>query len=135
MPSREDITRPIVDRLLIANGIGGLERRIETVSSDFSRAYLKQTDAVWIISYGVAALDIAAGELVELPVDVTATLGPVGMTTRADDRPPAIVAEFMKATRVAGRAAAPRHRARPSNNRRVMPSGSIFPLPQRRPPR
>ena len=101
MPHREDITRPIVDRLLIAHRIGGLERRIETVSSDFSRAYLKQTDATWIISYGVAALDIAAGELVELPVDVTATLGPVGMTTRADDRPPAIVAELMKATRVA----------------------------------
>ena len=34
-------------------------------------------------------------------MDVTATLGPVGMTTRADDRPPAIVAELMKATRVA----------------------------------
>ena len=106
MPSREDITRPIVDRLLIANGIGGLERRIETVSSDFSRAYLKQSDAVWIISYGVAALDIAAGDLVELPVDVSATLGPVGMTTRADDRPTPIVAQFMKVTRQRGRAAA-----------------------------
>ena len=75
MPSREDITRPIVDRLLIAHRIAGLERRIETVSSDFSRAYLKQTDAIWIISYGVAALDIAAGDLVELTVDVSATLG------------------------------------------------------------
>jgi LysR family pca operon transcriptional activator len=99
MPSREDITRPIVDRLLIANGIGGLERRIETVSSDFSRAYLKQTDAVWIISYGVAALDIAAGDLVELPIEVSATLGPVGMTTRADERPTPIAGQFMKATR------------------------------------
>ena len=103
MPSREDITRPIADRLLIANGISGLERRIETVSGDFSRAYLQQTDAVWIISYGVAALDIAAGELAELEVDVTATLGPVGMTTRADDRPPPIVAEFMRVTRAAAR--------------------------------
>lgn len=99
MPSREDITRPIVDRLLIANGIAGIERRIETVSSDFSRAYLRQSEAVWIISYGVAALDIAAGDLVELPIDVAATLGPVGMTTRADDRPTPIVAEFMKMTR------------------------------------
>ena len=43
MPSREDITRPIADRLLIANGISGLERRIETVSGDFSRAY-SETD-------------------------------------------------------------------------------------------
>jgi LysR family transcriptional regulator, pca operon transcriptional activator len=99
MPSREDITRPIVDRLLLASGIGAIERRIETVSSDFSRAYLKRTDAVWIISYGVAALDIAAGDLVELPLDVSATLGPVGMTTRADDRPAPIVDQFMKVTR------------------------------------
>jgi len=104
MPSREDITRPIADRLLIANGIAGLERRIETVSGDFSRAYLKQTDAIWIISYGVAALDIAAGDLVELEIDVTATLGPVGMTTRADDRPSPIVAEFMRVTRATAQA-------------------------------
>ncbi len=99
MPSREDITRPIVDRLLIANGIAGLERRIDTVSSDFSRAYLQQTDAVWIISHGVVALDLAAGDLVELPIDVSATLGPVGMTTRADDRPPPVIAQFMRITR------------------------------------
>jgi len=99
MPSREDITRPIADRLLIANGIGALERRIETVSSDFSRAYLKQTDAVWMISFGVAALDLAAGDLVELPIDVSATLGPVGMTTRADDRPTPVVHELMRVTR------------------------------------
>jgi LysR family pca operon transcriptional activator len=101
MPSREDITRPIADRLLIAHGISGLGRRIETVSSDFSRAYLKRSDAIWIISYGVAALDIAAGDLVELEIDVTATLGPVGMTTRADEHPPSIVAEFMRVTRTA----------------------------------
>lgn len=101
MPSREDITRPIVDRLLIANGIGSIDRRIDTVSGDFSRVYLKRSEAVWIISYGVAALDIAAGELVELPVDVSATLGPVGMTTRADDRPSPIVEEFMRVTRAA----------------------------------
>ena len=100
LPSREDITRPIADRLLIANRIGAVERRIETVSSDFSRAYLKQTDAVWIMSFGVAALDMAAGDLAELPIDVSATLGPVGMTIRADDRPTPIVTQFMKVTRV-----------------------------------
>jgi LysR family pca operon transcriptional activator len=99
MPTREDITRPTVDRLLIVNGVGALERRVETVSSDFSRAFLKQTDAVWIISYGVAALDIAAGDLVELPADVADTTGPVGMTTRADERPSPAVTVFMKVVR------------------------------------
>jgi LysR family transcriptional regulator, pca operon transcriptional activator len=101
MPSREDITGPITDQLSIANGIGGIERRIETVSSDFSRAFLKASDAVWIISYGVVALELAAGDLVELPIDVSAALEPVGMTTRADDRPLPIVMQFMKVTRTA----------------------------------
>jgi LysR family pca operon transcriptional activator len=101
MPGKEDITRPTVDRLLIANGIGTLERRIETVSSDFSRAFLQHSDAVWVISYGVAALDLGAGSLVELPADVSDTMGPVGMTTRADEQPSPIVSQFMKATRVA----------------------------------
>jgi LysR family transcriptional regulator, pca operon transcriptional activator len=101
MPTKEDITRPAVDRLLIANGVGALERRVETVSSDFSRAFLKQTDAVWIISYGVAALDIVAGDLVELPADVADTTGPVGMTTRADERPSPAVTAFMGVVRAA----------------------------------
>ena len=99
MPSKEDITRPTVDRLLIANGIGTIERRVETVSSDFSRSFLRRSDAVWIISFGVAALDLAAGNLVELGADVSDTSGPVGMTTRADERPSPIVDQFMKATR------------------------------------
>lgn len=99
MPAREDITRATADRLLIANGVGALERRVETVSSDFSRAFLKQTDAVWLISYGVAALDLAAGDLVELPADMSDTKGPVGMTTRADERPSPAVASFVTVTR------------------------------------
>ena len=69
------------------------------MSSDFSRAFLKQTDAVWIISYGVAAPDLAAGDLVELPADMSDTMGAVGMTTRADERPSPIVTLFMKVTR------------------------------------
>ncbi|MFO1072863.1 MAG: pca operon transcription factor PcaQ [Geminicoccaceae bacterium] len=101
MPTREDITRPLVDRLLVANGVGAIERRVETVSSDFSRAFLQRTDAVWIISFGVVALEIAAGDLIELAADITATTGPVGMTTRADARPSLITTCFMAAARMA----------------------------------
>ena len=104
MPTREDITRGTVDRLLIAHGVGALERRVETVSSDFSRAFLKQTDAVWIISYGVAELDLAAGDLVELPADTSDTKGPVGMTTRADERPSPAVVSFMGIVRAVAEA-------------------------------
>ena len=104
LPNREDITRGTADRLLIANGVGALERRVETVSSDFSRAFLKQTDAVWIISYGVAALDLASGDLVELPADMSDTKGPVGMTTRADERPSPAIVSFMAVVRAVAEA-------------------------------
>jgi LysR family pca operon transcriptional activator len=45
---------------------------------------VQQTDAVWIISNGVIAIDVAQGKLEEIPLDVKETLGPVGLTTRAD---------------------------------------------------
>lgn len=99
MPTTEDITRPIVERFLIAGGVGAVPQRIETVSSDFARVFLERSDAVWIISYGVVALEIAAGALVELPADMIGTIGPVGMTRRADDRPSPILSAFMQATR------------------------------------
>jgi LysR family pca operon transcriptional activator len=107
MPTREDITRPMVDRFLIANGIGALAQRVETVSSDFSRAYLARADAVWIISYGVAAVDLAAGTLAELPADMGNTVGPVGITVRADDRSTPVVSLLMRSIREVAAAMAP----------------------------
>lgn len=99
LPTVEDIIRPLVDRLLLAHGVGPLADRIETVSAAFGRNYLLKCDAVWIISRGVAALDIDAGRLRELPVDTTGTAGPVGFTTRADDVPSPLVRRFMRTTR------------------------------------
>lgn len=99
LPTPEDIIRPSVDRFLIAHGIGAVDRHIETVSSDFSRNFLSTRDAVWIISLGVVALDLAAGALVELPFDLKDTAGPVGMSTRADESAPPVTLAFMAATR------------------------------------
>jgi LysR family pca operon transcriptional activator len=101
LPTKEDIIRPTVERLLLANGIGALERRIETVSGDFGRMFLKQSDAVWFISHGVVALDLAAGQLVELPADMSDTKGPVGMTIRAGERPSPATIALMQAIRAA----------------------------------
>jgi LysR family pca operon transcriptional activator len=84
MPSEGSIIRPSVDRLLLANGIGGVPDRIETVSMPFGRGYVRASDAVWIISRGVVAEDIADGYLSELAIDTTMTNGPVGLTMRAD---------------------------------------------------
>lgn len=101
LPTPEDIIRPTVDRFLIAHGVGAVERRIETVSGDFGRNFVASRDAVWIISLGVVALDLAAGALMELPFDLDETAGPVGMTTRADESAPGITLAFMNATRIA----------------------------------
>lgn len=84
MPPPASIIRPYVDRLLLANGVHALPRQIETVSDTFARAFLRTNDAVWIISAGVIANDLADGTLVALPVDTAETQGPVGLTMRAD---------------------------------------------------
>ncbi len=84
MPTRGSIIRPFAERFLIAHGIAELPTEIETVSDSFGRALVRQSDAVWIISEGVVASDLEAGDFVLLPIDTSETRGSVGLTTRAD---------------------------------------------------
>ncbi len=84
MPSRGSIIRPTVEQFLIANGVASLPTQIETVSDAFGRAFVKSSDAVWIISAGVVAAEIADGSLAALPIDTAETRGPVGLTMRVD---------------------------------------------------
>jgi len=74
---------PLVERLLISRGIAPPPRRIQTVSGAFGRVHTRQSDAVWFISAGVVAREIADGRLVRLPLDTELTKGPVGLMTRA----------------------------------------------------
>ena len=76
---------PSVERLLTAHGVAGLRDDIETVSNAFGRRYTLNTDAVWIISEGVVADDVAEGHMATLPVDTSETTGPVGLTTRSGE--------------------------------------------------
>lgn len=98
-PDEDAIIRPDVDRFLIAHGIGVIPNRIETVSNAFGRIYVRESDAIWIISNGVVARDIADGTLAELDVDTTDTMGPVGLTTRADTPPGLATQMLMHAVR------------------------------------
>ncbi|WMT87585.1 pca operon transcription factor PcaQ [Pelagibacterium sp. 26DY04] len=82
VPPREAIIRPTVESILLAAGIARLPREIETVSNSFSRAYALLTDAVWFISRSVVAADLETGALVALPIDMTASFGAIGITTR-----------------------------------------------------
>jgi LysR family pca operon transcriptional activator len=87
MPTRGSIIRPYVERLFITNGVAAVPTEIETVSDSFGRAFVRQSDAVWIISAGVVVNDIEEGALVALPVDTNETRGPVGLTMRTDRLP------------------------------------------------
>jgi LysR family pca operon transcriptional activator len=99
MPTPESLIRPLVERLLLANGITHLRDEVETVSNDFGRSFTRLTDAVWIISEGVVAEDIAEGQLALLPVDTLETLGPVGLTTRTDTAQTLAALAFIQSVR------------------------------------
>jgi LysR family pca operon transcriptional activator len=82
MPPPGAIIRPAVHRFLLSHGVGKLRDEVETVSNSLGRAIVCAGDAVWIISEGVVAGDIAEGRLAALPVDTSETVGPIGITTR-----------------------------------------------------
>ncbi len=99
MPTPDSVIRPVVERVLLAHGVTGLRSDLETVSNAFGRSYVRQSDAIWIISEGVVANDVAEGQLALLPVDTSETLGPVGFTTRTDTTPTFAGLSLMQAVR------------------------------------
>jgi len=99
MPTPDSVIRPLVDRLLVAHGVTALRDEVETVSNAFGRSYVRATDAVWIISEGVVADDVAENQLALLPVDTADTTGPVGLTSRTDTTPTLAVTSLMQAVR------------------------------------
>ncbi|WP_026187196.1 pca operon transcription factor PcaQ [Ensifer sp. BR816] len=106
MPTRASIIRPFVERFLIANGIAALPNQIETVSDSFGRAFVRSSDAIWIISNGVVATDIDDGLLAALPIDTSETKGPVGLTMRTDAIPSLPLSMLMQTIREAAEAVA-----------------------------
>jgi LysR family pca operon transcriptional activator len=85
-PPAESAIRPLVARLLIAQGVALFGRRIESTSSSFGRALaLASPDVVWFISRGVVANDLAQGQLVQLDLPTGPTRGAVGIMTRANE--------------------------------------------------
>ena len=101
MPTRASIIRPFVEGLLIANGVPSLPNQIETVSDSFGRAFVRASDAIWIISAGVVANDIEDGALAVLPIDTSETKGPVGLTMRNDAVPSLPLSILMQTIREA----------------------------------
>lgn len=77
--------RPLVDRYLIAHGVGDIPDCVESVSGAFGRGYTRASNAIWIISSGVVANEIADGHLIALPFDTSVTKGAVGLMQRPDE--------------------------------------------------
>lgn len=86
-PPDGSIIHPIVERVLVEQGLARPVREIETVSDSFGRAFVREKQAIWIISRGVVAAELQTGQFVELPIDTASTLGSVGLVTRGGDDP------------------------------------------------
>ncbi len=90
--------RPLVDRFTISQGIADWPNKLETVSGAFGRAMtLGPSKAIWIISQGVVAGDIASGRLVRLPIDTSSMAGPVGVMARSEEDPTPAMRLFRQA--------------------------------------
>jgi LysR family pca operon transcriptional activator len=96
-PPAESAIRPLVARLLISQGVPLFQNRIETASPAFGRAVaMADSNAVWFISRGVVAEDIAKGRLVPLSLDMAPTRGAVGIMSRAEEIPSVATRTFSK---------------------------------------
>lgn len=84
LPPYGTVIRPEIDRFLIGRGLTAFSDVIETMVPEFARKYLRLGDALWLVPQGVVADDLAEGTLAELPVDMSTTGGPVGLSTRAE---------------------------------------------------
>ncbi|TGG95057.1 pca operon transcription factor PcaQ [Natronospirillum operosum] len=84
LPPKDISIRPIVEQALITLGIGMPTTVIETISNTFGRAFLRGSDAVWMISYGVVVDYLNSGVLRLLTDPIENTKGPVGLIRRED---------------------------------------------------
>jgi len=96
-PPKDSAIRPLVARLLIAQGVPLFRNRIETASPDFGRAVtFADPNTVWIISKGVVVDDIANERLVTLQIDMASTQGAVGIMSRAEEVPSVATRTFAR---------------------------------------
>jgi len=103
-PPEASAIRPLVERALVAQGVGEIGRKVESVSGAFGRNHALSHDAVWIISHGVVAKELESGALVRLPFDTSLTKGPVGLMARIEGQLSATESLFRRVlTEVAGR--------------------------------
>ena len=96
-PPKDSAIRPLVARLLIAQGVPLYSNRIESTSPAFGRAVtLADANTVWLISRGVVAGDLAEGRLEALNLDMALTTGAVGIMSRNEEVPSVAARAFVR---------------------------------------
>lgn len=96
MPLPQTSLRRQLERTFSDNGLTLPENTVESVSILMSRTLLTESDFIAALPEQAAIDDVNRGLLTFLPVDMPATLGPVGITIR-DDRPLSRAAETLVA--------------------------------------
>lgn len=82
LPPPGAVIGPLVRSYLRSVGVADPVPAFETVSLAFARQILRATDAIWFISRGVVAEDLAAGSLRALSLNAPMMAGPVGISLR-----------------------------------------------------
>lgn len=87
LPPKGAVISQTVRGYLVSIGMHEVQPMFETVSLAFGRRAVQLSDALWFISRGVVADELANGALTVIPLDAPMLLGPVGISLRADAAP------------------------------------------------
>ena len=87
LPSRLTPSRQLFDETLSSHGLGIPENCVETSSMSMVRGLLLESDRVALLSEHQIYYDKLYGQLDVLPVELTDTYRPIGITMRAHTKP------------------------------------------------
>ena len=97
LPPPGAVIGPLVRAYLRSIGLSDLAPAFETVSLAFGRQVLLETDAIWFISRGVVAHELANGSLRAVPLNAPMMAGPVGISLRENHPESAEIAGMIDA--------------------------------------
>ena len=80
LPPSGALIRRTVNDYLAVQGLSALRPAVETVALAVGRGLLAASNAVWFISRGVVAEELASGEMIEIATGVRFLSGAVGIT-------------------------------------------------------
>jgi LysR family pca operon transcriptional activator len=84
VPPSGAVIAPLVRSFLVRHDVSPRQQAFESVSLAFGRRLVQSSDAIWFISRGVVACEVANGSLVELPLGEDLLGAPVGIAIRND---------------------------------------------------